>query len=287
MPQAVPADSSGWCYAGRSRADRLKRLSWQSVPELKTLTFLLAVAGFLAFMPTAAEAQLYTWHDANGHLVISDKPGGSNQRTYPVVKAGAVRTTRAPVSNYRNQFEDLILTNANRYGVRADLVRAVIQAESAFNPKARSPKGAQGLMQLMPATARELGVKKPFDPVQNIKGGVAYLKQLLDRYDNNEELALAAYNAGPGAVERYGNTVPPFRETQDYVSRIRGTSVSAVSGSRTSGGGGSVEGRSGSVSTPSRRAIYKTVEMVDGRLVPKYTNDKPSSGNYEVVAVGR
>ena len=102
-----------------------------------------------------------------------------------------------------------------------DLVRAVIQVESAFNPRAVSPKGAMGLMQLMPAHGRRNSASAiPFDPAENIRGGVRYLKRLLTRYDQKVELALAAYNAGPGAVDQYGQQVPPYRETRDYVKKI-------------------------------------------------------------------
>jgi soluble lytic murein transglycosylase-like protein len=117
-------------------------------------------------------------------------------------------------------YDDIIEEAATLHGVDADLIHAIIQAESAFNPSARSHKGAMGLMQLMPATAAELGVTDPYDPEQNIRGGVMYLKSLLTRYQHNEELALAAYNAGPGAVARYGS-VPPYRETRDYIARIK------------------------------------------------------------------
>jgi len=141
-------------------------------------------------------------------------------------------------------------------------VRAVIQVESGFNAHATSNKGAMGLMQLMPATANELGVRNAYDPVQNIRGGTAYLRQLLDRFGGDEALALAAYNAGAGAVSRYGDAIPPYRETRQYVERIRSRS---------------------SLYTGGAVPIYKWTETVDGREVERYSNVKPKTANYRVV----
>lgn len=124
----------------------------------------------------------------------------------------------APPSMEPAAIAPLIESAAGQTGLSGDLISAVIAAESAYRPDAVSPAGAQGLMQLMPGTARSLGVQNPFDPLQNVMGGSRYLQQQLQRFGSVEK-ALAAYNAGPGAVERYGG-IPPYPETQNYVRRV-------------------------------------------------------------------
>jgi soluble lytic murein transglycosylase-like protein len=207
-----------------------------------------------------ARAQLYSWKDANGRLIISDSPKDPAAKVYEVIGSApytSFRTTRA-ASAKGAAYDDLITQRANDHALSPDLVRAVIQAESAFNPRARSNKGAMGLMQLMPETAAQYGVTNAYDPAQNIRAGVAYLKTLMTRFNNDVPLALAAYNAGPQAVEKYGRTVPPYKETRNYVARIT-SKTDAVHAVNTS------------------TAIYRIVRVVDGREIVSYSN-KPSAG---------
>ncbi len=231
-------------------------------------SFVLGMSVIGAAAP--ADAQIFMWRDAKGDPVVSDRPPSAPGTQVYSVGGSSLKATRPVAKGYTNRYDELIEQFAAESGIRADLVRAVIQVESGFNPKATSPKGAMGLMQLMPGTARELGVSNAYDPAQNIRGGTRYLRSLLDRYGDDEELALAAYNAGPTAVEKYGNNVPPYQETQQYVSKIQ-----TITSIETDG------------ATAGRRVIYKTYVMVDGKLLPRYSDQKPSTGAYEIVSVSR
>jgi hypothetical protein len=135
----------------------------------------------------------------------------------PVAYDLSYREDRKPL--FDTPYDKLIALEAKRYDVDASLVSALIRAESNYQPRAVSRKGARGLMQLMPATANRFSLSRPFDPVANVRAGVRYLKELLERFDNRPELVLAAYNAGENAVDTYGG-VPPYRETVGYVKRI-------------------------------------------------------------------
>jgi hypothetical protein len=235
-------------------------------------------------LASPAGAQIYVWRDGNGNPVVGDTLPRGTQAYSTYAVPGASKTllaTRPPVDDYATQFDGLIERYATANGVRSDLVRAVIQVESGFNPRARSPMGARGLMQLMPGTALDLGVVNSYDPEDNIRGGVRYLRILLDRYGNDETLALAAYNAGPDAVEKYGNAIPPYRETQDYVDRVQNISplaAAAAAAGRTTPGSPAAAGPRGV------RVLYKTVVLTsDGQPIARYSDTRPVSGDYEVI----
>jgi soluble lytic murein transglycosylase-like protein len=145
---------------------------------------------------------------------------GSMPALRPAMPAGVARAPSPQASpQVPNGYSPLVADAARRYGVDPALVAAVIESESGFNPRATSPAGAKGLMQLMDGTARGLGVTDSYDPVQNVHGGTKYLRQMLDKYNGDARLALAAYNAGGGAVDRFGG-IPPYPETQRYVPRV-------------------------------------------------------------------
>jgi soluble lytic murein transglycosylase-like protein len=175
----------------------------------------------VALAPAAFASGLYRWVDEAGVSHFTNAPTDPRFRRVGSLSGTAQGWLRMPEGT-GSRFGEEIREIAARHGVAADLVEGVIRAESAFNPRAVSNKGAQGLMQLMPRTASSLGVRDVFDPRENIDGGVRHLRYLLDKYPGNVSLALAAYNAGEKAVDQYGG-IPPYAETQQYVQKILGS----------------------------------------------------------------
>ena len=176
--------------------------------------------------PSLAWAQVYKWVDENGIVNYSNvappRDHDFNVLRFPCYaadpKCRSVSWEKVPLNT--RSFSQEIRDAAAWNSVEESLIRAIIHAESAYQPDARSPKGAQGLMQLMPGTAADLEVGNPFDPAENIDGGARYLSQLLSQFKGDMELAAAAYNAGPQAVYKYGG-IPPYDETQEYVRRVK------------------------------------------------------------------
>lgn len=186
----------------------------------------IALLAFLALAPfSAAQADIYTYVDARGITHFSNVPDNKLYRLIVETQreGGDTPMRSRPVQTIladKQRLSPLVEETARNYQVDPALLHAVITAESGYNPRAVSRKGAEGLMQLMPETARRYGVADSFDPAQNIRGGAKYLKYLLQLFDNDTELAVAAYNAGEKAVAKHGNRIPPYPETLAYVPKV-------------------------------------------------------------------
>ena len=172
---------------------------------------------FLLILPRIALGGIYVMVDADGVYHFTNVPTSNRYRLF--IRDRGTRAVMRAYTKDPTQFEPLINRYAKAYGVDKALVKAVIHAESDFNPYAVSRKGAQGLMQLMPETAHDLAVQDVFDPEENIRAGVQYLKILLKKFNGDLSLSLAAYNAGPHRVDQFGK-VPPYRETKAYVKKV-------------------------------------------------------------------
>lgn len=170
-----------------------------------------------------ARADIFSFTDEHGVTHFTNVPSDARfqvlVKSAPAMSEAGARISAAMLARSA-EFDGIIDRAAAQTSVEASLLRAVIVVESAFDPDAVSRRGARGLMQLMPATAKAYGAKNVDDPTQNVHAGARYLRDLIERYDNDLELVLAAYNAGEAAVERHGRKVPPFAETRDYVPRV-------------------------------------------------------------------
>ena len=195
---------------------------------MKSLVHLLTVLIIAATWPAAVLGDIYKYRDGAGRITLTDQPiRGGGYKLLKVIRLpghsgprqGGGDALRA-MERRRDAVAPKIERIAEESRLSPELIHAVVRAESAYDPDAVSRKGAVGLMQLMPATARELGVADPFDIEQNIDGGARYLRQMLDSYGGDVKTALAAYNAGPGAVEKYGGQIPPYQETEQYIDRV-------------------------------------------------------------------
>jgi soluble lytic murein transglycosylase len=182
----------------------------------KSLNLITNCAILLLFLAPGASADIYRYIDENGVMHFTNAPTSSKQDFKLFMKEG--RKT-SPSWSYRKKYDELITKASERFGVSFPLLKAIIKAESDFDPQAVSKKGAMGLMQIMPQNFKLLGLKDPFNPTQNINAGARYFRQLYDRFDGKLALSLAAYNAGPTAVDRY-KTIPPYEETEEYVRRV-------------------------------------------------------------------
>lgn len=204
--------------------------------HLRSLT--LTTAALSTLVVSAHAGNMYIYKDKAGQVLLTNvNPSGNFEKFTKKVKVTYYKdagnydsssntntstnygSSAASSSNSRNSYDSYILASASRHGVDPALMKAMMHTESAFNPNARSPVGAQGLMQLMPATARRFQVSNAWNPAENIEGSAKYIAWLMRRFNNNVEFAVAGYNAGEGNVDKY-NGIPPFKETRNYVKNV-------------------------------------------------------------------
>ncbi|MFA4915723.1 MAG: lytic transglycosylase domain-containing protein [Syntrophales bacterium] len=184
----------------------------------KKVLILIILAVIINFVfPSLSLTDIYKYVDREGILHLTNVPTDVDARYVLVLKEENVRSDSGPDAKL---YDHLIIKAANKYNVDSALIKAIIKTESNFNPRAISPKGAQGLMQIMPATASYMEIQDSLHPENNIEGGVRYLRYLLNLFKGDLTLALAAYNAGEGAVARHNNSIPPYQETQIYIQRV-------------------------------------------------------------------
>ncbi len=176
----------------------------------------MVLAGFVLGCPLWGQADIYKYIDADGVVHFTNAPSSEGYVLYLREIPWGPETHLRPAPK---RYDLIIQKAAKTYGIDEALIKAMIRVESDFNPRAVSKKGARGLMQIMPINERALNISNPFDPSQNIMGGTQYMSRLLARYDRKLGLALAAYNAGPTAVDLYGR-IPPYEETQNYVKKV-------------------------------------------------------------------
>jgi len=221
---------------GRDRAVGIERAATQikAEPQIARVTeinapqgtsndgpaWIYLVGGARVEADSASESATGVWYRRGSMSVFLDKSRIDHIVREDPEKIAASSKKDRGWSTGSPRLDNLIRQNGARHGVDPYLVFLVMEQESHFNPRVVSPKGARGLMQLMPGTGARFGVRRPFDPAQNIAGGTRYLKQLLDRFNGRVDLALASYNAGEGAVIKFGHRVPPYRETRNYVKKI-------------------------------------------------------------------
>lgn len=194
---------------------------------MKIITLIWFTNVLTAVLAAPAQADIYAYTASDGAVSLSNVPTDAH---YTVLIAAPVAETIKTVAPLplriqhaaKARYNRMVADTARQYGLEDALLHAVISVESHYDARAVSRAGAQGLMQLMPATARRYGVSNSFDPVQNLAGGAQYLRDLLLMFNSDKRLALAAYNAGENAVVKYGNQIPPYRETVQYVPRVLG-----------------------------------------------------------------